>query len=83
MSSLIAQLWAWLRTWWASQFMDEPPPVQIEPEEEEMIYHILPHPEEVNQPLPHNEEYCAYRQPGSGQSAAVTKGPEYRDGRRL
>jgi len=56
--------------------MDEPPPVQIEPEEEETIYHILPH------PLPHTEEYYTYQQPDAGQDAAATKGPEYRDGRR-
>lgn len=71
-----------LRAWWAGQFMNEPPPFQPEPEEEEPIYHILPHPE-TSQPLPHNEEYFAWRQPDSGQGAAVTKGPVFRDGQRL
>lgn len=42
---------AGLRAWWASQFMDEPPAFEIEPEEEEQIYHILPY------PLPQDEEY--------------------------
>lgn len=68
-----------LRTWWASQFMAEPPPFQPEPEEEP-IYHTLPYPA---QPLPHNEEYFTYQQPDAGQSAATTKGPEYRDGQRI
>lgn len=62
--------------------MDEPPLFQIEPEEEAATYHILPHPE-TSQPLPHNEEYHVWRQPDAGQSAAVTKGPEYRNGQRL
>ncbi len=69
---------AWLRAWWASQFMEEPPAFAIEPEEEqeETIYHILPY------PLPHNEEYFTYKQPDAGQDAAVSKGPEYSNGQR-
>ena len=81
MRLLLQAIVAGLRTWWASQFMDEPPPFQAEPEEEETIYHILPYPE-TNQPLPHNEEYYTYSTPDAGQDAAVTKGPEYRNGRR-
>jgi len=79
MSGFVARLGAWLRAWWAGQFMDEPPAFEIEPEEEpeETIYHILPY------PLPHNEEYFTYELPDAGQDVAVSKGPEYRDGQRL
>ena len=81
MWELFGAFLARVRAWWAGQFMDEPPYCQVEPEEEEAIYYILPHPE-TNQPLPHNEEYHAWQQPDTGQSAAPTRGPEYRDGRR-
>lgn len=62
----ISAIIAWVRAWWASQFMNEPPLFQPEPEEEEAIYHTLPHPE-TSQPLPHNEEHFAWRQPDAGR----------------